>query len=104
MDDVGQVGRCAQPCLFTVWVVSARRAKCCKLCQQSPSCLPPQALAFIYDPAIVANLFNGVQERFGNRNGGYTIIKTNPELRRGDSTEMATIELCSAVEAKVESA
>jgi large subunit ribosomal protein L17 len=52
-----------------------------------------QALAFIYDKELVARLFEGVQERYGSRNGGYTRIKAEPFLRRGDAAEMATIEL-----------
>lgn len=32
-------------------------------------------------------------ERFGEREGGYTRIKPEPVLRRGDGTEMAIIEL-----------
>jgi hypothetical protein len=32
-------------------------------------------------------------ERFGDREGGYTRVKSEPVLRRGDGTEMAIIEL-----------
>lgn len=32
-------------------------------------------------------------ERFSDREGGYTRIKPEPILRRGDGTEMAIIEL-----------
>lgn len=32
-------------------------------------------------------------ERFGDREGGYTRIKPEAVLRRGDATEMAIIEL-----------
>jgi large subunit ribosomal protein L17 len=32
-------------------------------------------------------------ERFGDREGGYTRVKPEPMLRRGDATEMAIIEL-----------
>mmetsp|Transcript_14591 Transcript_14591/g.14680 ORF Transcript_14591/g.14680 Transcript_14591/m.14680 type:complete len:179 (+) Transcript_14591:21-557(+) len=52
-----------------------------------------QALAFIYDKELVGRLFEGAKERYGDRNGGYTRIKTDPFLRRGDAAEMATIEL-----------
>eukprot|EP00879_Flechtneria_rotunda_P003464 GHRR01003693.1.p1 GENE.GHRR01003693.1~~GHRR01003693.1.p1 ORF type:complete len:177 (+),score=35.05 GHRR01003693.1:68-598(+) len=52
-----------------------------------------QALAFVYDKEIVANLFSAASERYGDRNGGYTRIKAEPYLRRGDATEMAIIEL-----------
>ena len=52
-----------------------------------------QALGFIYDPELVARLFEGVKERYGDRNGGYTRVKAEPFTRRGDNTEMAIIEL-----------
>lgn len=52
-----------------------------------------QALAFIYDKELVKALFQGVPERFSDRNGGYTRIKPEPFLRRGDAAEMAVIEL-----------
>jgi hypothetical protein len=52
-----------------------------------------QALAFVYDKEIVANLFDAAPERYGERNGGYTRVKAEPYLRRGDATEMAIIEL-----------
>jgi large subunit ribosomal protein L17 len=53
----------------------------------------PQALAFVYDKELVASLFAAAPERYGERNGGYTRIKAEPYLRRGDATEMAVIEL-----------
>jgi len=52
-----------------------------------------QALAFLYDKTLVKLLFDGVNERYGDRNGGYTRVKREPMLRRGDATEMAIIEL-----------
>ena len=51
------------------------------------------ALGFIYEPDLVTRLFDGVKERYGDRNGGYTRVKAEPFTRRGDNTEMAIIEL-----------
>ena len=52
-----------------------------------------QALAYIYDKTIVTSLFAEVPQRYSDRPGGYTRITTEPQLRRGDAAEMATIEL-----------
>ncbi|MEW5298960.1 MAG: hypothetical protein WDW38_004875 [Sanguina aurantia] len=52
-----------------------------------------QALGFIFNPTLVKQLFDGVAERYADRQGGYTRIKTEPLLRRGDAAEMAVIEL-----------
>ena len=52
-----------------------------------------QALAYIYDKAIVTSLFAEVPQRYSDRPGGYTRITTEAQLRRGDAAEMATIEL-----------
>ncbi|MDC0835167.1 50S ribosomal protein L17 [Leptolyngbya valderiana BDU 20041] len=51
-----------------------------------------RALGYMYDKDLVHALFIGVQERYGNRNGGYTrILRT--VSRRGDNAEMAIVEL-----------
>lgn len=51
-----------------------------------------QALGYIYDKQLVHALFAGVQDRYGNRNGGYTRILRTVN-RRGDNAEMAILEL-----------
>jgi large subunit ribosomal protein L17 len=51
-----------------------------------------RAMGYIYDKQLVHALFEGAQERYGDRDGGYTrIVRT--VRRRGDSSEMAIIEL-----------
>ncbi len=51
-----------------------------------------RALGYIYDKQLVHSLFEGAQERYGSRNGGYTrVLRT--VRRRGDNSEMAIIEL-----------
>ena len=41
----------------------------------------------------MASLFKQAPERYAERAGGYTRVKAEPFLRRGDATEMAIIEL-----------
>jgi large subunit ribosomal protein L17 len=51
-----------------------------------------QALGYLYDKQLVHALFEQANERYGNRQGGYTrVLRT--VRRRGDNAEMAIIEL-----------
>ena len=51
-----------------------------------------QAFAFLRNEEAVAKIFNEIASKYSERNGGYTrIIKT--DVRRGDSAELAIIEL-----------
>lgn len=51
-----------------------------------------QAFAFLRNEAAVVKIFNEIAPKYLERNGGYTrIVKT--DVRRGDSAEMAIIEL-----------
>lgn len=49
--------------------------------------MPARLPACILTPPVLP------AERYGERNGGYTRVKAEPYLRRGDGTEMAIIEL-----------
>ena len=51
-----------------------------------------QAFAFLRNEETVAKVFKEIAPKYMDRNGGYTrIIKT--DVRRGDSAELAIIEL-----------
>mmetsp|Transcript_18593 Transcript_18593/g.25780 ORF Transcript_18593/g.25780 Transcript_18593/m.25780 type:complete len:189 (+) Transcript_18593:121-687(+) len=51
-----------------------------------------QAIAWIYDKALVAALFEDVPGRYGEKNGGYTRIFQTLS-RKGDNAPMSIIEL-----------
>lgn len=54
--------------------------------------LKRQAFAFLRNEEAVAKVFKEIAPKYMDRNGGYTrIIKT--DVRRGDSAELAIIEL-----------
>ena len=51
-----------------------------------------QAFAFLRNEEAVVKVFKEIAPRYMERNGGYTRI-TKTDVRRGDSAEMALIEL-----------
>ncbi len=51
-----------------------------------------QALAFVYDPAVVRQLFGEIAPRYAERAGGYTrVVKL--ARRPGDGAKLAGLEL-----------
>ncbi len=51
-----------------------------------------RAISFLHDKDIISKLFGEIATKYAERNGGYTrIMKT--AVRRGDSSQMAIIEL-----------
>lgn len=63
-----------------------------------------QVLAFVYDKEVVGRLFDQVNERYGDRNGGYCRIQREAyskkyerdvpiRARRGDHAKIVAIDL-----------
>ena len=69
---------------FAEWIIT--------LARQGSLAARRQALAFMLDPEVVAQLFNEVGPRYRERPGGYTRL-TRTRLRLGDRAQMAVLEL-----------
>ena len=52
-----------------------------------------QAAACVYDKDIVSALFKEAPARYADRASGYCRVVAEARVRRGDSAEMAAIEL-----------
>lgn len=60
-----------------------------------------RAMAFMRDKAVVTRLFDEISPQYKERNGGYTRI-LHADVRPGDSSRMALLELVAAAEEKQE--
>lgn len=60
-----------------------------------------RAIAFMRDKAVVTRLFDEISAQYKDRNGGYTRI-LHADVRPGDSSRMALIELVASAEEKQE--
>lgn len=58
-----------------------------------------RAMAFMRDKAAVIRLFDEISSKYKDRNSGYTRI-LHADVRPGDSSQMALIELTPAAEEK----
>merc|ERR1712048_111980 len=52
-----------------------------------------QMEAFIYNKKLVKSIIEAAPTRYATRQGGYCRVTRVPELRRGDSSQMAEIEI-----------
>lgn len=52
------------------------------------------AMRYVYDKAVLRELFRWAPHRYRKREGGYSRLVRVPETRRGDNAQLATIELC----------
>ncbi|MBI3398771.1 MAG: 50S ribosomal protein L17 [Deltaproteobacteria bacterium] len=60
-----------------------------------------RAMAFMRDKAVVTKLFEDISRRYKDRSGGYTRI-LHADVRPGDSSPMAIVELLETGEAREE--
>ncbi len=60
-----------------------------------------RAMAFMRDKTVVTRLFEEISSQYKDRNGGYTRI-LHADVRPGDSSRMALIELVASAEEKQE--
>lgn len=60
-----------------------------------------RAIAFMRDKAVVTRLFDEISSQYKDRNGGYTRI-LHADVRPGDASQMALIELVASAEEKQE--